>query len=63
MHGRDEGHSECTHEGFHSGLGRYLHESQQIRYVLVCDDCGTDVSDVSTENYAPNPLLEAAQSL
>jgi hypothetical protein len=62
MHGRDD-HSECTHQGFHSGLGRYLHESQQIRYVLVCDDCGTDVREVSIENYAPNPLFEAVQGI
>jgi hypothetical protein len=54
-HGR---HSQCSHEGYHSGLGLYSHEDLQIRYVLVCDECGAEVREVFTEDYAPNPLLE-----
>ena len=56
-HGR---HSQCTHEGYHSGLGVYSHERAHIRYVLVCDDCGDEVREVYTEDYAPNPLLGVA---
>ncbi len=56
-HGR---HSQCAHDGYHSGLGLYSHEHGQIRYVLVCDDCGAEVREVFTEDYAPNPLLEVA---
>ena len=50
-------HSECAHEGFHSGLGIYSRELEHIRYVLICDDCGAEVREVLTEEYAPNPLL------
>jgi hypothetical protein len=53
-------HSQCTHAGYHSGLGLYSHEHGQIRYVLVCDDCGVEVREVFSEDYAPNPLLEVA---
>jgi hypothetical protein len=53
------GQGPCEHAGFHSGLGLYLKDSQQIRYVLVCDECGTEVKQVSVEAYVPNPVFEA----
>jgi hypothetical protein len=53
-------HEQCAHDGFHSGLGRYSHENEHIRYVLICDECGADVREVSVESYAPNPLFEIA---
>ena len=34
----------CTHEGFHSGEGRYDDTTGTLRYVMVCDDCRTEVS-------------------
>jgi len=57
---RHGGHAHCTHEGFHSGLGLYSREDQQLRYVLVCDDCGAEVREVATQSYAPDPLFEIA---
>jgi hypothetical protein len=50
----------CQHSGFYSGLGLYSKDSQQIRYVLVCDECGEEVEQVSTESYVPNPVFKAA---
>ena len=50
----------CAHSGFQSGLGLYSREAKEIRYVLVCDECGEEVKQVSTEAYVPNPVFEAA---
>ena len=57
---RRHGKSSCGHSGFQSGLGLYSKESKEIRYVLVCDECGEEVKQVSTEAYVPNPVFEAA---
>jgi hypothetical protein len=54
------GQAHCFHMGFYSGMGRYSKDSQEIRYVLVCDECGEEVREISAEPYAPNPALEAA---
>jgi hypothetical protein len=56
----ETGQGSCEHSGFHSGLGLYSKDSQQIRYVLVCDECGEEVRQVSVEPYVPNPVFEAA---
>ena len=50
----------CRHEGFYSGEGRYSKEAEEIRYVLVCDDCGQEVQQVHVEHYVPNPVLTPA---
>ena len=50
-------HGACTHHGYHSGLGYYSHEQEQIRYVLVCDDCGAEVREVLVEPYVPDPVI------
>jgi hypothetical protein len=52
------GKGSCPHTGYHSGLGLYSREAEEIRYVLVCDECGAEVSLVSTEPYVPNPVFE-----
>ena len=49
--------SDCSHGGFHSGMGFYSQEQKQIRYVLVCDDCGQEVREVVNEPYVPDPVL------
>ena len=54
------GQKNCRHDGYYSGLGMYSQESETIRYVLVCDDCGSEVREISAESYVPNPLIEAA---
>jgi hypothetical protein len=37
-------------------MGVYSRDSQSLRYVLVCDDCGQEMQVLSTLEYAPNPV-------
>jgi hypothetical protein len=53
-----QGHKGCGHSGFYSGIGMYSKESQTLRYVLVCDDCGEEMKEILAQEYAPNPVLE-----
>jgi hypothetical protein len=50
-------HRACTHHGYHTGLGYYMHEQKHIRYVLICDDCGEEVREVHVEPYVPDPVI------
>jgi hypothetical protein len=50
-------HTNCSHAGYHSGIGVYSKDAEQIRYVLVCDDCGQETREVFLEPYVPNPVL------
>jgi hypothetical protein len=34
----------------------YLRDSQSLRYVLICDECGEEMKEVTTVEYAPNPV-------
>jgi hypothetical protein len=43
-----------------SGLGLYSPDAHEIRYVLVCDECGEEVKHIATEPYSPDPVFEAA---
>jgi hypothetical protein len=43
----------CTHDSFHSGQGRYSAETQMLRYVVTCDACGSEMREVSAQQYAP----------
>jgi hypothetical protein len=44
----------CDHDGFHSGQGRYSAETQTLRYVVICDGCGSELREVGAERYAPS---------
>jgi len=57
---RMRGKGGCSHSGYYSGLGHYSVEAKEIRYVLVCDDCGEEVRLISTEPYVPDPVFEPA---
>lgn len=48
--------SSCHHSGYYSGMGMYSRDSRALRYVLVCDDCGEEMQEVSTVEYAPDPV-------
>jgi hypothetical protein len=48
----------CQHAGYYSGLGTYSKDSQALRYVLICDDCGVEMQEIFTQQYAPDPILE-----
>ena len=43
----------CTHDGFHSGQGRYDRDAGSVRYVLVCDDCQAEIAQLRVEPYNP----------
>ena len=43
----------CAHDGFHTGQGRYEPRSGHLRYVLICEDCHQEVSEVHAETYEP----------
>ena len=43
----------CDHSGLHSPQGRYLPDVAEIRYVVVCDDCGAETGEVAREPYRP----------
>ena len=43
----------CTHGGFHSGEGRYIAETQTLRYVVTCDSCGAELREVTVQEYRP----------
>ena len=58
--GKRHGQAACAHSGYHSGIGVYSRESKEIRYVLVCDECGEEMRLISTEPYVPNPVFKAA---
>jgi hypothetical protein len=44
----------CTHEGFHSGQGRYDRRAGALRYVMVCDDCLEEIAQICVEAYTPS---------
>jgi HD-GYP domain-containing protein (c-di-GMP phosphodiesterase class II) len=48
-------HMDCDHSAFHSGRARYTPESAQLRMVLVCDDCGTELEELERMEYRPRP--------
>ncbi len=43
----------CSHDGFHTGHGRYDSDTQHLRYVVTCDACGGELRVVLVERYAP----------
>ena len=47
--------SDCHHSGYYSGMGTYSKDSRSLRYVLVCDDCGEEMQEISNVEYAPDP--------
>ena len=49
--------SRCRHDGYYSGVGVYVHDLQTLRYLLVCDDCGEEMKEISSLEYVPSPVL------
>ena len=50
----------CDHAGFHSGQGRYTADSAELCYVMVCDDCGSELRILESVEYRPEPQLAPA---
>ena len=43
----------CDHVGFHSGRGSYDPRTEQIRYVIVCDACESELRELERLEYRP----------
>jgi hypothetical protein len=56
--GRD--HACCPHTGYYSGTGIYSKDSRTLRYILVCDDCGEEMKEISAVEYSPAPVFAIA---
>jgi hypothetical protein len=56
MHDHRAG-SRCRHDGYYSGVGVYVHDSQILRYLLVCDSCGEEMQEIAALDYVPSPAL------
>ena len=44
----------CDHIGFHSGRGRYDPVTEQLRYVIVCDACESEMRELESIAYRPH---------
>jgi hypothetical protein len=61
LHSQQAGDEEaCAHSGYYSGVGFYSREARMLRYVLVCDDCGEEMKEISALEYAPRPTFSPA---
>jgi hypothetical protein len=49
--------ADCHHSGYYSGMGMYSRDTESLRYVLVCDDCGEEMREISSLDYAPAPVV------
>ena len=47
----------CDHSGTHSGASRYLRDSEELRLVLLCDQCGAEREELGRVQYRPEVLL------
>jgi hypothetical protein len=43
----------CMHDGFHSATSRYDHRTGLLRFVLICDGCGSELREVGRIRYRP----------
>jgi hypothetical protein len=43
----------CSHDGFYSGQARYRGDTAQLRYVVVCDDCQSEIRELGVVDYRP----------
>jgi hypothetical protein len=57
---RNQKQDSCSHQGYHTGLGRYSQDSKTLRYVLICDECGEEMKEISKQEYVPDPVFDAA---
>ena len=48
----------CSHDGFHSGEGRYEPKTATLRYVVVCEACRQEIREVSVQSYRPEYIAD-----
>ncbi|HXW58329.1 MAG TPA: HD domain-containing phosphohydrolase [Solirubrobacteraceae bacterium] len=44
----------CDHAELHSGGARYVHETEELRLVVVCDSCGEELAEIERIEYCPH---------
>jgi hypothetical protein len=49
----------CSHDGFHSGEGRYEPKTAILRYVVICETCRQEIREVSVQRYTPEYIADA----
>jgi hypothetical protein len=54
------GQKGCQHSGYYTGIGVYSRHSRTLRYLLVCEDCGKEMKEISSLEYAPDPVFAAS---
>ena len=52
----------CEHSGTYSGASRYIRETGQLRFVLVCDQCGVERSELKRLSYRPDARPSLGQA-
>jgi hypothetical protein len=53
----------CLHDGFHSATSRYDHRTGLLRFVLICDGCGSELREAGRVRYRPRFESARASSL
>jgi hypothetical protein len=53
----------CRHDAFHSATSRYDRRAGVLRFVLMCDGCGSEVREVGRIQYRPRFDLGRGSSL
>lgn len=53
---------DCDHSGTYSGASRYIRETGQLRFVLVCDRCGAERSELTRLSYRPHARRVGAEA-
>ena len=53
---------DCDHSGTHSGATRFSRQTSELRLVLVCDRCGSELNLFGRLDYCPKPEIEQALS-
>jgi hydrogenase maturation factor HypF (carbamoyltransferase family) len=48
----------CSHDGFHSGEGRYEPKTAILRYVVICEACRQELREVSAQRYKPQYIAD-----
>jgi hypothetical protein len=43
----------CNHLGYHTPTSRYDRYRKELRFILVCDQCGAILDEVTKVTYAP----------
>ena len=43
----------CNHSGYHTPTSRYDRYRRELRFILICDECGAGLDEVTKVPYEP----------